>query len=213
MMNEFSIDSRLLFLAALVAILLSLLIRRTALSNKETGAKLPPGPWNLPVIGSLHHLVGAPPHRALHRLSRRYGPLMLLRIGAVPTIVVSSPEAATEVKTNDPVFASRPWGATLDIVSCGGKSFIFAPYGEYWRQMRKVCVVELLSARQVRRMERIRQDEVARLVESIIASAASPVVDLSQELTKLTNNIVGWAVFGGNCRQQREYLQQLGVAW
>lgn len=215
-MNELPVGSWLVFLAALVAILVSLLIRRTALTGKETGAKLPPGPWNLPIIGSLHHLLGAPPHRALHHLSRRYGPIMLLRVGKVPTIVISSPEAAMEVmKTNDPIFASRPVGATLDIISCGGKSFIFAPYGEYWRQMRKVCVVELLSARQVRRMERIRQDEVARLVGSIAAmTAASPataVVDLSQRLTELTNNIVGRAVFGGKCRQQQEYLRELGV--
>uniref|UniRef100_A0A0A9CKM4 Uncharacterized protein n=1 Tax=Arundo donax TaxID=35708 RepID=A0A0A9CKM4_ARUDO len=154
-----------LSLAALATILLTLLIRR---------AKLPPGPWNLPVIGSLLHLVGAPPHRALLCLSRRHGPLMLLRLGEVPTVVVSSPEAAMEVlKTNDPVFASRQRGAMLNVVSCGSRGLIFAPYGEYWRQMRKVCVVELLSARQVRRMERIRRDEVSRLVESIAATAAA----------------------------------------
>jgi len=76
---------------------------------------------------------------------------MLLRVGEVPTFVVFSPEAAAEVmKTNDPVFASRPQGAMADVVGFGGKGLIFAPYGEHWRQMRKVCVVELLSARQVR---------------------------------------------------------------
>ncbi|RLN19823.1 hypothetical protein C2845_PM02G22840 [Panicum miliaceum] len=140
---------------------------------------------------------------------------MLLQLGEVPTVVVSSPEAAAEVmKTNDPVFASRPRGATLDVVSFGGKGLILAPYGEHWRQMRKVCVVELLSARQVRRMERIRQAEVSRLVESVAAAAASAspaAVNLSQGLTALSNNVIARAVFGGECRQQEAYLRELEV--
>ncbi|KAL6598282.1 hypothetical protein ACP70R_046447 [Stipagrostis hirtigluma subsp. patula] len=198
-------------LLALATLLLSSLVRR-ALAAKETGAgaRLPPGPWNLPVVGSLHHLVGAPPHRALLRLSRRHGPVMLLRLGEVPTVIVSSPEAATEVmKTRDPAFASRPRGAALDVVGCGGRGLILAPYGEHWRQMRKVCVVELLSARRVRGMERIRQAEVARLVESVAAAAA--VVDLGRGLTALTNDIIARAVFGGQCRRQQEYLRELGA--
>ena len=119
------------------------------------------------------------------------------------------------MRTNDPVFASRPQGAMVDIVGFGGKGIIFAPYGEHWRQMRKVCVVELLSARQVRRMERIRQAEVSRLVESAAAAAAasaSPAaVNLRQVLTALANNVIARAVFGGECRQQEAYLQALEV--
>ncbi|KAL6878177.1 hypothetical protein ACP4OV_012347 [Aristida adscensionis] len=192
-------------LAAAMVLLISLLIRR-ALATKATGAggKLPPGPWNLPVIGSLHHLAGgAPPHRALRRLSRRHGPLMLLRLGEMAAVVVSSPEAAAEVmRAKDPVFASRPRGATLDVVGYGGKGLILAPYGEHWRRMRKLCVAELLGAGQVRRMARIRQAEVARLVES---------VDLSRGLIGLTNNVIARAAFGGECRRRREYLRELGV--
>ena len=121
------------------------------------------------------------------------------------------------MRTNDPVFASRPQGAMVDIVGFGGKGLIFTPYGEHWRQMRKVCVVELLSARQVRRMERIRQAEVSRLVESVAAAAASAsssadaVVNLSQGLTALANNVIARAVFGGECRQQEAYLRELEV--
>lgn len=203
-------------LAALAAILLSLLIRCALPARSETSTRLPPGPWNLPIIGSLHHLVGSPPHHALLSLACQHGPLMLLRLGEVPTVIGSSPEAAMEVmKTNDPVFASRPRGAMLDVVSFSGKGIILAPYGEHWRQMRKVCVVELLSARQVRRMERIRQSQLSHLTDSIFIAAASAsptiVVNLSQGFTELTNNVISRAVFGGKCQQQQEYLQELRI--
>ncbi|CAL4923250.1 unnamed protein product [Urochloa decumbens] len=205
-----------LFLAALATILLSLLIRNALPTRRETRARLPPGPWNLPIVGSLHHLVGSPPHRALLHLARRHGPLMLLQLGEVPTVIVSSPEAAMEVmKINDPIFASRPRGAMLDVVSFGGKGLILAPYGAHWRQMRKVCMVELLSTRQVRHMERIRQSQVSSLIESIFIAATSAlptaVVNLSQGLTELTNNVIARAVFSGKCQQQQEYLLELAV--
>ncbi|KAM3393447.1 hypothetical protein ACQJBY_014249 [Aegilops geniculata] len=199
-------------LAAVCTILISLVLY-LLLGAKDNRSKLPPGPWNLPVVGSLHHFVGTLPHHALLRLSRRYGPLMLLSVGEVSSVVVSTPEAAMEVlKTNDLVFASRPSRPTSDIVSCGGKGIIFTPYGDHWRLMRKICIVEVLSARQVRRIDSIMQDEIAKLVSSIVAaSSTSPaaVIDLSKAMVELTNNIITRAVFGGKCPQQETYLGEL----
>uniref|UniRef100_A0A0D9WI70 Cytochrome P450 n=1 Tax=Leersia perrieri TaxID=77586 RepID=A0A0D9WI70_9ORYZ len=206
-MDELTIGSFCLVALATLAVALAI---KGALRGKETGGKLPPGPWNLPIIGSLHHLVGAPPHRALLRLARRHGPLMLVRLGEVPTLIVSTSEAAMEVmKARDPDFASQPRSVTLDIASSGGKGIILAPYGEHWWQVRKICVVELLSARQVQRLEPIRQEEVRRLVESIASPALSAPVNLTRALEALTNDIIARAVFGGRCRQQGEYLRLL----
>ncbi|VAH25199.1 zealexin A1 synthase-like [Triticum dicoccoides] len=204
------------WLVAVATILMSLILRQV-LGGKDTGAKLPPGPWNLPIIGSLHHLVGTklPPHRAFLRLARRHGPLMLLRLGEVPRVIVSTPEAAMEVfKTSDLTFATRPSGPTLDIVSCGGKGFAFAPYGDHWRQMRKLCIMELLSARQVRRMDSIKQAEVTHLMESVAtasSASSSAIIAIGKELARLTNNIISRAAFGGKCRQQEAYLRELAV--
>ncbi|KAM3393385.1 hypothetical protein ACQJBY_014201 [Aegilops geniculata] len=203
-------------MVAIATILMSLILRQV-LGGKHTGAKLPPGPWNLPVIGSLHHLVGTklPPHRAFLRLARRHGPLMLLRLGEVPIVIVSTPEAAMEVfKTNDLAFATRPSSPTVDIISCGGKGFALAPYGNHWRQMRKICIMELLSARQVRRIDSIKQAEVTHLMESVAtasSASSSAIIDIGKELSRLTNNIIARAAFGGKCRQQEVYLRELAV--
>ncbi|KAK1605381.1 hypothetical protein QYE76_029054 [Lolium multiflorum] len=179
-------------------------------SPAQNQKRLPPGPWRLPIIGSLHHVVSVLPHRRLMEMSRRHGPLMLLMLGEIPTIVVSNAEAAALVmKTNDLSFASRPSSTTLDIVSCGGKGIAFAPYGEHWRQMRKICTVELLSAKQVKRMESIRAEMVAGLLRSIGTAALVGAVNISAKVALFTNDIGSRVVFGGRCARQAEYLREL----
>ena len=126
---------------------------------KLSGGKkqpLPPGPWRLPIIGSLHHLLGGLPHRRMMELSRLHGPLMFLRFGEVPNVVVSSAEAAELVmQTHDLTFATRPRSATIDVISGGGKGIALAPYGDHWRQMRKICIIDFMIAKQVKRMDSI----------------------------------------------------------
>ncbi|PNT61826.1 ent-cassadiene C2-hydroxylase [Brachypodium distachyon] len=184
--------------------------------NKPKKQLLPPGPWTLPIIGSLHHLMGVLPHRTFMALSQRHGPLMFLRLGEVPTVVVSSADAvALVVKTNDLKFSSRPTIPTMDILTCGGEGFAFTPYGDHWRQMRKVCIVELLSAKQVKRMEGIRAELVGNLVRYISGNAsagASNTVNVSERVTRLSNDVASEAVFGGKFARQREYLQSLDEA-
>lgn len=73
------------------------------------GKLLPPGPPGLPFIGNLHQLERSATHIYLWHLSKQYSPLMFLRLGFVPTLVVSSPRMAEEVmKTHDREFSSRP---------------------------------------------------------------------------------------------------------
>ncbi|KAF8695373.1 hypothetical protein HU200_037604 [Digitaria exilis] len=73
---------------------------------------------------------------------------MLLHLGTMPTLVVSSPAAAREVmKAHDVDCCSRPVTPGARRLSYGHKDVAFSPYGEYWREVRKVVVVELLSMR------------------------------------------------------------------
>ncbi|KAL2519997.1 Cytochrome [Forsythia ovata] len=73
----------------------------------RTRKTLPPSPPRFPVIGNLHQL-GLHPHRSLQSLSKQYGPLLLLNLGSVPTLVVSSADAAREVmKDHDLIFSNQ----------------------------------------------------------------------------------------------------------
>ncbi|PHU25615.1 Cytochrome 71D6 [Capsicum chinense] len=129
-------------------------------SNSQT-KKLPPGPWKFPFIGSMHLMVGGIPHRVFRELAQKYGLLMHFEVDEVSAIIATSAEVANQVpKTHDLAFVCRPKFMGIDIICYGSRDIAYIPYGEYWRQMRKICLMELLSAKNVRPFSSIRHDEV-----------------------------------------------------
>ncbi|XP_026442035.1 cytochrome P450 71B34-like [Papaver somniferum] len=157
----------------------------------------PPSPPKLPIIGNFHQL-GEPLHRSLWELSKQYGPVMLLHLGNVPTVVISSAEAAEEVlKIHDLDLCSRPPSVGIRRLSYNYLDISFAPYGEYWREIRKVCVLELFSAKRVQSFGTSRAEEVAAMIDSISESAVSNTpVDISRKLLSLTEQIIFKVAFG-----------------
>ncbi|TVU30577.1 hypothetical protein EJB05_22207 [Eragrostis curvula] len=202
-------DNKIL-VAVAAGVLLIVLTKLKSLFAAKPKLNLPPGPWTLPVIGSIHHLVTNPPllYRTLRVLSQKHGPLMMLRVGEVPMLVVSSAEAAEAVlKTHDTSFADRFASATLASITYDKTDLGMAPYGERWRQLRKICVLELLSAARVQTFQRIREEEVALFMDSLAASASSSaVVDLSKGIKRLINDAFMRACVGSRCKYQDEYL-------
>ncbi|KAG2678725.1 hypothetical protein I3760_11G016400 [Carya illinoinensis] len=63
--------------------------------------------------------------------------------------------AGEVMKTHDITFSNRPRTTTADILFIG-----FASYGEYWRQARRICILELLSLRRVIRESCLKQNYV-----------------------------------------------------
>ncbi|XP_027170794.1 premnaspirodiene oxygenase-like [Coffea eugenioides] len=192
-MEHLSFTLNLITFFFFATILLTLIKER---KRSHTIQKLPPGPWKLPFIGCMHHLIGSLPHRRLKNLAQKHGPLIHLQLGEVSAAVVSSPNLAKEImKTRDLSFASRPELLTFKIVCYDSKDILFSPYGDYWRQMRKICVTELLSAKSVRSFHNIRQDEVLHLVEAI-RQLAGKSVNITEKLFSHTSSMVCRAAFG-----------------
>eukprot|EP00253_Pinus_taeda_P006106 PITA_06106 len=159
---------------------------------------LPPGPFAFPIIGNLH-MMGELPHKALAELSVKYGPLMSLRLGSALTLVVSSPDVAKEfLKTHDLLFASRPPSSATKYLWYNSSDITFSPYGRYWRQMRKLCVVQLLSSRRIASFQSIREEEVSAMISAIVTSyheGFSPV-NISKAVSALGIDIICRIAFG-----------------
>lgn len=149
---------------------------------------------------------GSLPHHTLRDLAKKYGPLMQLQLGEVYTIIVSSPETAREVyKTHDINFSQRPYLLASRILSYGSTSIGFSPYGNYWRQLRKICILEMLSAKRIQTFRLIREEEVSKLVQSISSSAGSPI-NLSGNIFSLMYSVTSRAAFGMKSKDQEEFI-------
>lgn len=123
---------------------------------------------------------------------------MLLHLGFVPTLVVSSAEAAKKVlKDHDISCCSRPPLISIGRLSYNYLDISFAPYGPYWREIRKICVLQLFSTNRVQSFQVIREAEVALLIDSLAqsSSSASPV-DLTDKIMSLTANMICRIAFG-----------------
>ncbi|KAH0688522.1 hypothetical protein KY284_019075 [Solanum tuberosum] len=184
---------------------------------------LPPSPSKLPIIGNLHQL-GSHPHRSLHKLSKKYGPVMLLHLGSKPVIVASSVDAARDIlKTHDLIWATRPKSSIVDRLLYGSKDVGFSPFGEYWRQVRSIVVLHLLNNKRVQSLRYVREEETATMIGKIRegSDSSSSVINLGDHLCSLTNNIISRVALGRIYNEREsgiyaknilaEFLQLLGT--
>ncbi|XP_059626373.1 cytochrome P450 71B10-like [Cornus florida] len=121
---------------------------------------------------------------------------MLLKLGQVPTLVISSSEMAKEVlKTHDHECCSRPPTESLRRISYNFLDVAFSPYSDYWREMRKLCVIELLSSKRVRSFEFVRKQEMARFI-NFVSEASPNEVNLTKKMFSLADAMVCRIVCG-----------------
>ncbi|XP_051131705.1 cytochrome P450 736A117-like [Andrographis paniculata] len=158
--------------------------------NQHQGLQ-PPSPPRLPILGNLHQLSPLT-HRSFHALGAKYGPIMLLHLGRLPVIIVQSSAAAAEImKTHDLVFADKPGSGTMRKLFYNHKDISVAPYGEYWRKLKSICILQLLSCKRVQSFHFIREEEIALLVEKIKACCrSSSPVNLSELFTSFTYDVI-----------------------
>ncbi|WCJ24930.1 cytochrome P450 family 71 subfamily B polypeptide 12 [Euphorbia peplus] len=164
--------------------------------KKSQTSNQPPQPPKLPLIGNLHQLVCLLPHRRLAELAKVHGPLMQLQLGQVPTVVVSSAEVAKQLfKENDIKVSYRCRVSVSDILFYNRRDIIFAPYGEYWREMRKLCILELLSSKRVQSFRSIREQEVSNFIQYVHSNVGS-TINFSEMVFSLTNSIASRTIIG-----------------
>ncbi|KAJ8771559.1 hypothetical protein K2173_026736 [Erythroxylum novogranatense] len=139
---------------------------------KNRYKKKPPpevtGGW--PVIGHLPLLAAEsePSHITLGKWADKFGPIFTIKLGLHRTLIVSNWEMAKECLTvHDRAFASRPQTLATEILGNNCSMLGFSPYGTYWRQMRKIVTVELLSSYRLEMLKQVRESELKAAVEGL----------------------------------------------
>lgn len=161
------------------------------LVRRKQHKRLPPSPYGgLPIIGHFH-LLGPLIHQSFSKLCQRYGPIIYLRLGSVPCVVVSTPDLAREfLKTNELAFSNRKRTLASNHLTYNS-SYGFAPYWPYWKFVQKFSQTEFLSARSLRQFLPIRAAELHNFIKIMHEkSVAGQTVDISAELLKMTSNII-----------------------
>ncbi|KAK1355179.1 Cytochrome P450, family 82, subfamily C, polypeptide 4 [Heracleum sosnowskyi] len=188
----------------------------------------PAGKW--PFIGHLH-LLGASKilHHTLGDMADKYGPIFSLNLGINRTFVITSWEVAKECfTTQDRVFATRPKSLVGEVVGYNSRVMIFQEYGLYWRQIRKLAMVELLSNRRLDMLKHVRESEVNIFIKELYEKCLSNgngskvVVEMKEKFGDLTTNIVvrivaGWIEtlkgYKGKMKKTAEEIDHVLGSW
>nr|AZU97075.1 cytochrome P450 [Arnebia euchroma] len=119
--------------------------------------KLPPGPPGWPVFGHMFNL-GSDPHITTAKLKEKYGPVIWLRIGSMNTMMILNAKAAAEFfKNHDISFADRNIVETMRSHNYNESSLVLAPYGSFWRMLRRLCTVEMFTQKKINETEHVRR--------------------------------------------------------
>ncbi|CAN6363266.1 unnamed protein product [Urochloa humidicola] len=185
-------------LAVSVIISYILFIRNNHASSKQhkpLPLPLPPGPRGWPVLGNLPQL-GGKTHQTLHEMTKLYGPLLRLRFGSSTVVVAGSAAVAEQfLRAHDANFSCRPPNSGGEHMAYNYHDVVFAPYGARWRAMRKICAVNLFSARALDDLRGVREREAALMARSLLAGEAVPV-PVGKAVNVCTTNALSRAAVG-----------------
>ncbi|KAL4607973.1 hypothetical protein ACB092_09G214300 [Castanea dentata] len=189
--------------AILVYLSLTLLVFLVAIKlivkTRTTRPKhLPPSPPSLPIIGHLH-IIKKPLHRTFLALSQKYGHIFSLKFGSQLVVIVSSPSAVEECFTkNDIVLANRPPFILGKYLGYNNTTLSQSPYGDHWRNLRRISTLEIFSNYRLNKFLDIRRDEIKHLLRSLSRNSCHGFakVELQSMLLEMTFNTIMRMVAG-----------------
>lgn len=108
---------------------------------------------------------------------------------SVPCIVISTAEVAKEAfKTHDMAFSERPESMFASLLT-NYKNVTFAPYGAYWRHMRKICTAEFFTQARIASYKDARFEEIrASVREMLEENKPGEAINLHVWLHNLASN-------------------------
>ncbi|KAK9934407.1 hypothetical protein M0R45_021553 [Rubus argutus] len=158
--------------------------------------RLPPGPKPFPLIGNLLEL-GDKPHISLTELSQRYGPIISLQLGQLTTVVISSSSLAKEIlRTHDHVFSNRTIRDGLHACKHSEYSVAWLPVSARWRNLRKICNLQLFAPKVLDANQANRRGKVLKLIDDVNESMRTgESIDIGRAAFTTSLNLLSQTIF------------------
>lgn len=123
-----------------------------------------PGPRGLPLIGSMKLMANSLAHHRIAAAAEacKAKRLMAFSLGDTRVIVTCNPDVAREI-LNSSVFADRPVKESAYSLMFN-RAIGFAPYGVYWRTLRRIAATHLFCPKQIRGAEEQRRQIASEMV-------------------------------------------------
>ncbi|KVI06445.1 cytochrome P450 78A5-like [Cynara cardunculus var. scolymus] len=156
-----------------------------------------PGPAGFPFLGLVFAFASSLTHRTLAKLSTASNAkrLMAFSVGMTRFVISSHPETAKEI-LNSSAFADRPVKESAYELLFH-RAMGFAPYGDYWRNLRRISSTHLFSPKRVAGFGVFRQDIGLKMVDQVMSSMEkNGVVEVKRILHFASLNNVMMSVFG-----------------
>nr|AUY62560.1 putative cytochrome P450 75B [Punica granatum] len=170
-----------------------------SLFHKPSGRKLPPGPRGFPILGSLPHL-GPNVHESLFHMAKRHGPLITLRLGAISTVVASSPEVAREIiGKNDYAFSERTVPDAIAAQPNPEFTLGWVSGDHAWRNRRRICTTHLFSSHRLDALQHLRYEKVQQLLNHVNKYRnTGKAVDIGKVAFGMSLNLVSSTLFSAD---------------
>ncbi|KAF9591642.1 hypothetical protein IFM89_005223 [Coptis chinensis] len=91
--------------------------------------------------------------------------------------------------TNLRVLASRPSSVAMEAMGYNCAMFGMAPYGSYWREVRKIAIVELLSVQRLELLKHVRISEINTCIKELYQAWTA---NSNNGKTPLSMDMQGW---------------------
>jgi len=192
-----------LFFATILMIALLMKYHLRQRSRKRNSSNLPPSPSIIPIVANLHQLVTSP-HIALQKLTKIWSHNFPTTWSNPNSDCFLSKTSKGSLRTHDLALCSRPQLFSAKYLFYNCTNIAFAPYGDYWKHIRKICIVQLLSANRVQSYSSVREEEVARLVHRVEGSYPG-TTDLSKMLGLYANDVLCRLAFGRDFTEGGDY--------
>ncbi|KAL1776561.1 cytochrome P450 2J3-like [Sigmodon hispidus] len=196
------IHPRILLLAAVTFLFLTNYLKNRRPKN------YPPGPWRLPFVGNLFQLDLKQSHLVIQQLVKKYGNLLSLDFGTIPSVVITGLPLIREAFSHmEQTFMKRPITPLRERVF--SNNGLIMSSGQTWKEQRRFTLMTLKNFGLGKNSLELRiQEEARQLVEAIGEEGGQPF-DPHLKINNAVSNIICFITFGKRFDYDDDQFQEM----